>query len=98
MDKIVTLVDDNEGEESEAPGQINPDDLLPAGNRAYEFEGSLTTPPCTEGIEWIVYSQPITMSADQLAALRAVYSGNSRPIQPGNGRPVMVGQVVTAGR
>ncbi|MBK5232896.1 MAG: carbonic anhydrase family protein [Thermoleophilia bacterium] len=98
MDKIVPLIGDTEGDENEAPGQINPEDLLPASNRAFEFKGSLTTPPCTQGLEWIVYKQPITMSADQLDALRAAYSDNIRPNQPVNGRPITVGQVASAGQ
>ena len=98
MDQIVPLIGDQEGDENEAPGQINPADLLPASDGAFRFKGSLTTPPCTEGVEWIVFKQPITMSADQLAALRAAYSGNVRPVQPRNGRPIAVGQVTSGGQ
>ena len=92
------LIGDAEGDENDAPGQINPGDLLPAGDSAFEFKGSLTTPPCTPGLEWIVYNQPITMSADQLDALRAAYSHNIRPIRPVDGRPITVGQVASDGR
>jgi carbonic anhydrase len=98
MDQIVPLIGDNVGDESEAPDQVDPGDLLPAGDRAFQFKGSLTTPPCTQGLEWIVYSRPITMSADQLAALRAAYSDNIRPVQPVNGRPIAVGQVIPDGQ
>ncbi|MBK8293644.1 MAG: carbonic anhydrase family protein [Solirubrobacterales bacterium] len=98
MDKIVPLIGDSEGDENDAPDPINPEDLLPTDATAFEYEGSLTTPPCTEGLEWIVYKQPITMSADQLDALRTAYSDNVRPIQPVNGRSISVGQVTTGGQ
>ena len=64
-------------------------DLLP-GNLAYmRFMGSLTTPPCTEGINWHMLVTPITASADQIAAFRTVFPNNARPIQPRNGRLIV---------
>lgn len=95
MEQVVPLIPGAEGEENEAPGQIDPSKLLPDSDTAFEYQGSLTTPPCSEGLEWIVYKQPVTMSADQLDALRAAYEGNVRPIQPANGRPISVGSVTS---
>jgi carbonic anhydrase len=62
--------------------------LLPDVQTTYRYSGSLTTPPCTEGVTWLVMTEPVTLSADQLAALEAVFEGNNRPPQPVNDRPV----------
>ncbi len=62
--------------------------LLPTGRLTYRYEGSLTTPPCTEGVHWFVMKQPVFLSASQIAAITAAYDGNARPVQPLNGRRV----------
>lgn len=62
--------------------------LLPAGRLTYRYEGSLTTPPCTEGVHWFLMKQPVFLSDSQIAAITAAYDGNARPIQPLNGRRV----------
>jgi carbonic anhydrase len=64
--------------------------LLPASRRAYRYPGSLTTPPCTEGIRWMVLAKPIQISEHQLEVLRETVEGNARPAQPLNGRPVIL--------
>ena len=61
---------------------IGVDDLLPKDRSYYRYEGSLTTPPCTEGVIWYVLARPVEISAGQLAAFRAIYDGTNRPIQP----------------
>jgi carbonic anhydrase len=63
--------------------------MLPAGSESYRYDGSLTTPPCSEGVKWIVMAHPIQMSADQIAAFRKLIHGNNRPVQPLNGRAVV---------
>lgn len=50
--------------------------------------GSLTTPPCTEGVQWFIMVEPIELSAAQIAGFQAAQSGNNRPIQPLNGRKI----------
>jgi carbonic anhydrase len=62
--------------------------LLPADARSYRYEGSLTTPPGTEGVSWFIMTEPVAISADQLAEFRRIYSGNNRPTQSRNGRIV----------
>jgi carbonic anhydrase len=61
---------------------------LPAKRAYYAFMGSLTTPPCSEGVHWQVLKQPAEISGKQLAAFRKLYAMNARPIQPLNGRVV----------
>jgi carbonic anhydrase len=62
--------------------------LLPSDLTSYRYAGSLTTPPCTEGVHWVLLKTPIALSAAQIAALQKAYDGNARPIQPLNGRQV----------
>lgn len=75
---------------------VDVNQLLPASPESYRYEGSLTTPPCSEGVKWIVMATPIQMSAEQIAAFRAVVNGNNRPVQALNGRVVETDRV-TAG-
>ena len=56
--------------------------LLPEPRTAWRYRGSLTTPPCTEGVAWIVMSEPVTLSAAQIRAFGALYARNFRPVQP----------------
>jgi carbonic anhydrase len=69
--------------------KINPAGLLPARHDYYSFTGSLTTPPCAEGVQWIVMRDFITVSTSQIVLFRkAVRGDNARPIQPGHKRDV----------
>ncbi len=66
--------------------KINPLDLLPAKRGYYTFLGSLTTPPCSEGVLWLVLKSPVQVSKEQLAGFATIYKNNVRPVQPVNGR------------
>lgn len=77
-----------EGEKLALAQPLNATDLLPADRAYWAFEGSLTTPPCSEGVRWQVLRQPVEVSAAQLRAFRKLYSMNARPVQPLNGRVV----------
>lgn len=61
-------------------------DLLPANLDNWRYLGSLTTPPCTEGVIWVVLQQPVPASATQVEALRTIVGRNNRPVQQLNGR------------
>ena len=65
-------------------------DLLPRTKSTYRYIGSLTTPPCSEGVEWFVMTTPIEMSPSQIATFKAVMAANNRPTQPLNGRELCV--------
>ena len=60
--------------------------VIPAGTPRVQYTGSLTTPPCTEGVHWEVFLNPVTVSAQELSAFTAVYPDNHRPVQPLHGR------------
>jgi carbonic anhydrase len=74
------------------PGLLNLNELLPKDQRYYQFLGSLTTPPCTEGVLWMVIKQPTQISAAQLRLFQQLYPSNARPVQPVNGRPIRSAQ------
>ena len=62
--------------------------LLPAKKGYYSFAGSLTTPPCSEGVQWMVLKEPVKLGPQQIKAFRQLYNANARPLQPLNGRVV----------
>ena len=65
---------------------IDLNQLLPENRSYWTYMGSLTTPPCTEGVLWMVMKQPLPVSADQIAIFGRLYRNNARPVQPANGR------------
>jgi carbonic anhydrase len=66
---------------------INAMDLLPSMQTTFRYSGSLTTPPCTEGVNWLLMTIPVELSAQQLTALDSLFeTGNNRPVQPINDR------------
>ncbi|MEY4267749.1 MAG: hypothetical protein RIS90_2284 [Pseudomonadota bacterium] len=69
-------------------GLIDLNALLPKDQRYYQFFGSLTTPPCTEGVLWMVLKQPTLVSRDQIRLFTQLFPNNARPVQPVNARPV----------
>lgn len=71
---------------------LNLAELLPKDQRYYQFMGSLTTPPCTEGVLWLVLKTPTQISKAQLRLFTQLYPNNARPVQPVNGRPVREAQ------
>ena len=80
------------GESAPAGVSINAAELLPASRKHYRLMGSLTTPPCTEGVLWSVMVEPIEVSARQIAAFRHLYPNNARPVQPRNDREISLVQ------
>lgn len=67
---------------------LNASALLPQNKSYYHYNGSLTTPPCTEAVNWYVLKQPIEISSEQLSKFQSIYNGNARPVQPLNQRVI----------
>jgi carbonic anhydrase len=65
-------------------------DLLPKRRLACRYMGSLTTPPCSEGVRWFVLAEPIELSAEQIAEFAEIYDHNNRPTQPLRGRSLVL--------
>jgi len=74
------------GDEVAARSTMDLNDLLPTDRRYYTYMGSLTTPPCSEGVLWMVMQQPVTISNEQIAVFSRLYPMNARPIQSASGR------------
>lgn len=77
---------------------VDVDGLLPAVRTSYRYDGSLTTPPCSEGVSWIVMSTPIQLSAAQIGVFMQLIRDNNRPTQPLNGRGVITDAVTVASK
>lgn len=71
-----------------ADTSVNLADVLPASRGYYTFPGSLTTPPCSEGVTWFVLKTPVEMSEQQIKLIDDRYPDNARPVQPLNDRVV----------
>lgn len=69
---------------------FDPYELIPDG-MVWRYSGSLTTPPCSEGVNWNVFMTPITLSTAQINAYTGLYDRNYRPVQPLNDRTVRFG-------
>jgi carbonic anhydrase len=77
------------GGDVQPPAQnIDVNRLLPENRRYFTFLGSLTTPPCTEDVLWLVLKQAQQLSPEQLAIFERLYAPNARPLQPAFGRIV----------
>jgi len=67
---------------------VNPGGLLPSDRGYWTYMGSLTTPPCTEGVRWFVLEEELSLSRTQLRTFGALYKMNSRPVQDLHGRKI----------
>ena len=91
---LQTLIDaglpQKEGEDTQSSELIDLSDGLTDTSSYFTYEGSLTTPPCTENVTWVVLTNPATMSAAQYDAFRSILGNDFRPTQDLNGRAVRV--------
>jgi carbonic anhydrase len=89
FNKIVSTMPQSEGPAVKADPAINPNALLPAKLSYFRYEGSLTTPPCSEVVDWMLLTDPITVGEDDIAAFAKLYPMNARPAQKDNRRFVL---------
>lgn len=91
LQKLVDAAKSSKGAKDGMLGkvEIDPVALVPEDKHFHRYMGSLTTPPCSEGVNWYVIDAAQTASADQIAALAAIMGDNARPVQPLNNRLVV---------
>jgi carbonic anhydrase len=86
LQPIFDLMPVSEGPEVRAEGEFNPASLFPVVQTYFRYTGSLTTPPCSEGLIWSVFREPIEASPEQIARFAALFPNNARPVQQRNRR------------
>ena len=90
LSQLWAFMPENPGETKQDPIGIEETDLLPPTREYYAYGGSLTTPPCTEGVKWIVLKTPVQASAGQIATFKSrVGPATNRPVQPVNSRLIL---------
>jgi carbonic anhydrase len=98
IDEILRNASTESGEEVDLGGSINAKDVLPQFKSYYTYSGSLTTPPCSEGVRWFVLKEPVFVSQAAIDHLHDVISeftnyegfrNNNRPVRPLNGRVIL---------
>jgi carbonic anhydrase len=81
FNKIVSTMPQEEGAPVPTDPAIDPNRLLPAQRAYYHYEGSLTTPPCSETVDWLVLAHPIEVAEADIAHFAKLYPMNARPVQ-----------------
>lgn len=90
LNRIWSFMPEKEGESTESPLTVFESGILPPTTDYFAYSGSLTTPPCSEGVRWIVLREPITASAAQIARFKEkVGPVTNRPVQPHNARLIL---------
>jgi len=87
--KIVSTMPVEEGPPVPADRAIDPNTLLPARRAYYRYEGSLTTPPCSETVDWLVLADRVEVAAPDIARFAKLYPSNARPVQNRNRRFIL---------
>jgi carbonic anhydrase len=89
FNRIVSTMPSREGPAVKADASIDPSKLLPAERAYYQYAGSLTTPPCSEVVNWLLLREPISVAAVDVDAFAKLYPMNARPAQKPNRRFVL---------
>ena len=90
LEKAWAQMPKNAGDKLSLTEKIAPTEILPKNRDYYRFNGSLTTPPCSEGVRWLVMKHAMTASEAQIEAFtHVIHHPNNRPVQPVNARPVL---------
>jgi carbonic anhydrase len=87
LEPLFKVIPDDEGDLSPTI-EINPMAFLPPKRTFFFYEGSLTTPPCTEGVKWFILTQSVDVSSKQLDILAHFHKNNVRPLQKTQGRTI----------
>jgi len=84
--QLATILDAVIAGDTSAQHTLDPTKMIPSDLSLYRYMGSLTTPPCSEGVNWHVVKTPVSASTAQIAKFTKIMGGNARPVQPLNGR------------
>jgi carbonic anhydrase len=87
---VLSDLPDHAGATRTVPGPVDLTTLLPRDRHRYDYSGSLTTPPCTEGVRWAVLMTPTTVAPEEVGAYRNLFPKSNRPTQARRGRQVSV--------
>ena len=87
--KVWSRMPPQAGQKAPTTGPVDVRLMLPASRACYRYEGSLTTPPCSEIVDWVVFRDPIEVSAGQIAQFARLYPANARPVQPHHRRFIL---------
>jgi carbonic anhydrase len=90
LEKLWAMMPGQTGQNVSITSNLNLNKLLPTDKTFWRFSGSLTTPPCSEGVIWIVLKHPLTLSREQLEKFtHTMHHDNNRPVQSLHGRVVV---------
>lgn len=89
LQPVFDAMPSKEGPEIKVSGTIDTPALLPKSGGYFRYMGSLTTPPCSEGLTWTVFKDPIEASPDQIKQFASLFPNNARPVQSRNRRFVI---------
>lgn len=90
LSKLWSFMPEQAGETIQKPVAFEESGLLPPTDEYFAYGGSLTTPPCSEGVRWIVLKEPLQVSEEQIAIFKKrVGRATNRPIQPANARVIV---------
>jgi carbonic anhydrase len=88
FDKLSDNLPTNAGDKIRTGLTLNAQDLLPSKTTTYRYNGSLTTPPCSESVTWLVMSEPVSLPAEQMDRYKKLLNHNNRPLQLQKSRSV----------
>ncbi len=89
LNKLLRSMPNEEETKKDLKSEVLAYNLLPSSKEYFTFNGSLTTPPCSEGVKWIVLKTPVQLSKDQLKDFTDVIDNNNRPVQKTNLRFIL---------
>ncbi|HEY2186645.1 MAG TPA: carbonic anhydrase [Xanthobacteraceae bacterium] len=87
--KVVSTMPEKEGPAAKADAGIDPNGLLPAARTYYRYSGSLTTPPCSETVDWLLLTDALPVAETDIARFAKLFPMNARPVQKANRRFVL---------
>ncbi|GJL52805.1 carbonic anhydrase [Candidatus Nitrospira salsa] len=88
LEKLWRWLPKQQGREVSLPLEFSIADILPTATHHYSYSGSLTTPPCSEGVQWILLKEPIHITKEDVEGFRQIIGHNARPIQPRRNRNI----------